>query len=121
MGALTVWRFDTPEGADKAVRTLQDLATRQLLTFHDAATASWPEGKKKPGIRQLTNLAGAGALGGAFWGTLLGLIFLVPLLGAAVGAAVGALSGSLQDVGSATASSTRCATRSRQARRHCSC
>jgi uncharacterized membrane protein len=79
MGTLTVWRFDTPEGADKAVRTLQDLATGQLLTIHDAATVSWPEGKKNPGIRQLTNLAGPGALDGAFWGVLRGLIFLVPL------------------------------------------
>ena len=44
----------------------------------------WEEGKKKPKTRQLNNLAGAGALGGAFWGMLLGLIFFVPLLGAAV-------------------------------------
>ncbi|GAA1559197.1 DUF1269 domain-containing protein [Kribbella sancticallisti] len=99
MGTLTVWRFDSPEGAAKAVQTLRELASQQLLTIHDAATVSWPEGKKKPAIRQLTNLAGAGALGGAFWGMLLGMIFLVPLLGAALGAAAGALSGSLQDIG----------------------
>ena len=44
-------------------------------------------GQKKPKTRQLHNLTGAGALGGAFWGMLFGLIFFVPLLGAAIGAA----------------------------------
>ena len=60
---------------------------------------SWEVGKKKPKTRQLSNLTGAGALGGAFWGMLFGLIFFVPLLGAAVGAAMGAMTGSMTDVG----------------------
>jgi len=99
MGTLTVWRFDTPGGADEAVATLEELSRRRLITVHDAATVRWEEGARKPKTRQLHNLAGAGALGGAFWGLLFGLIFLVPLLGAAIGAAMGALSGSLSDVG----------------------
>jgi uncharacterized membrane protein len=99
MSTLSVWRFDTPDGSEKAASTLEGLAKQQLITIHDAATVSWQAGAKKPRTRQLHNLAGAGALGGAFWGMLFGLLFLVPLLGAAIGAAAGALVGSLSDVG----------------------
>ena len=99
MATLTVWKFDTPGGADQAVNTLKDLANERLITVHDAAAVTWPDGAKKPKTHQLTSLAGAGALGGAFWGMLFGLIFFVPLLGAAIGAATGALGGALSDVG----------------------
>jgi uncharacterized membrane protein len=99
MGTLTVWRFDSEEGADKAVATLEDLTRKQLITVYDAATVSWAKGAKKPRTRQLNNLAASGALGGAFWGLLFGLLFFVPLLGVAIGAAAGALTGSLTDVG----------------------
>ena len=99
MGTLSVWKFDTAEGAGQAVGTLEDLAKQQLITILDAATVSWPEGAKRPKTRELHNLAGAGALGGAFWGLLFGLLFFVPLLGMAIGAAAGALSGALTDVG----------------------
>jgi uncharacterized membrane protein len=99
MATLSVWRFDTPTGAEEAIATLRDLASKQLVVVHDAATVTWPEGAKKPKTRQLHNLAGAGALGGAFWGLLFGMLFFVPLLGALMGAAVGAISGSLADVG----------------------
>ncbi len=99
MATLTVWKFDTAEGADAAAKTLEELAREEIIVIHDAATVAWESGKKKPKTRQLSNLAGAGALGGAFWGLLFGLIFFVPLLGAAIGAATGALSGSLADVG----------------------
>jgi len=99
MATLTVWRFDTPEGADAATSTLTDLARKELIVVHDVATVSWPEGTKKPQTRHFSDLAGPGALGGAFWGLLFGLIFFVPLLGAAIGAATGAVAGSLADVG----------------------
>jgi len=99
MATLTVWKFDSPTGADQAVGTLESLAKQQLIEVHDAATVSWQPDKKKPKTRQLHNLAGAGALGGMFWGMLFGLIFFVPLFGAAIGAATGALAGSMSDVG----------------------
>jgi uncharacterized membrane protein len=99
MATLTVWKFDSPTGADEAVGTLESLAKQELIKVHDAATVSWEPGKKKPKTRQLHSLTGAGAMGGMFWGMLFGLIFLVPLLGAAIGAASGALAGSLADVG----------------------
>lgn len=96
---LTVWKFNTPGGAQEAAATLKQLAREQSITIHDAATVTWPEGKKKPKTHQLTPTTGVGALGGAFWGMLFGLIFFVPLIGAAIGAATGALAGSLADVG----------------------
>jgi uncharacterized membrane protein len=99
MATLTVWKFDSPTGADDAVVTLESLAKQELIKIHDAATVSWLEGKKKPKTRQLNNLAGAGAAGGAFWGLLFGILFFIPLIGLAVGAAAGALAGSLTDVG----------------------
>ena len=96
---LTVWKFDTPDGADQAVETLEELGRENIVTIHDAATVSWAAGAKKPKTRQLSSTTGTAALGGAFWGMLFGLIFFVPLLGAALGAATGALTGSLADVG----------------------
>ena len=99
MATLTVWKFDTPDGAEQATETLEALQRQELIKVHDAALVSWPEGKKKPKTRQLADLTGAGALGGAFWGLLFGLLFFVPLLGMAVGAAMGALAGSMTDVG----------------------
>lgn len=96
---LTVWKFDSPHGAEEAARTLQQLARENVITVLDSATVSWEEGKKKPKTHQGAPTTGVGALGGAFWGMLFGLIFFVPLLGAAVGAATGALAGSLTDVG----------------------
>ena len=99
MATLTVWKFDTADGADEAVEILRTLVSEELITLHDAATVSWPDGRKKPRTRQLSHLAGMGALGGAFWGLLFGLLFFVPLIGVAIGAGTGALAGALSDVG----------------------
>jgi uncharacterized membrane protein len=99
MATLTVWKFDSPDAADRAAKIVQDLSTRQEIALHDAATVSWEVGQKKPKTRQLDDLTRAGALGGAFWGLVFGMIFFVPLLGAALGAATGALNGSLSDAG----------------------
>jgi uncharacterized membrane protein len=96
---LTVWKYDSPTAADDAVSVVEELAREGLVTLHDAATVSWPQGAKKPKTRQLSSTTGAGALGGTFWGMLFGLLFFVPLLGAAIGAATGALTGALTDVG----------------------
>src|SRR5262249_14881556 len=98
MATLTVWRFKEPDGAARAASTLEDLQRQGLVTVHDAATASWPTGRKRPRTRQLHNLAGESALSGSFWGLLFGLLFFVPLFGVAVGAAMGAVGGSLADI-----------------------
>ncbi|MGY1695595.1 DUF1269 domain-containing protein [Geodermatophilus sp. SYSU D00814] len=99
MATMTVWKFPTANGAAIAEETLKDLQRKELIRIHDAAIVTYPEGARKPKTRQLTSMAGAGALGGAFWGMLFGLIFFVPLLGMAIGAGMGALTGSMTDVG----------------------
>jgi uncharacterized membrane protein len=99
MTTLTVLKFENADGAEKALHVVEDLNKRQLITLHDAAIVSWPEGKKKPKTKQLTSMTGVGALSGAFWGMLFGLIFFIPIFGLVVGAAMGAMSGSMADVG----------------------
>src|ERR1700721_2779512 len=79
MSSLTVWKFETPFGAD-------------------AAVVSGEAGRKKPKTEQMHDMKKGGALGGGFWGLLFGLIFFVPILGLAIGAATRAVLGSLGDV-----------------------
>lgn len=99
MSTLTVWKFTTAEGAEKALSKLKDLQKQQLIQVLDAAVVAWPQGRKRPKTYQALDTVGAGALGGAFWGMLFGLIFFVPLFGLLVGAAAGALSGKFTDYG----------------------
>jgi len=99
MATLTAWKFDTVEGADNALATLERLQREQLISVMDGAVVTYPAGAKKPKTRQMHSTAAAGALGGAFWGMLFGLIFFIPLIGLAIGAGMGALMGSMTDVG----------------------
>jgi uncharacterized membrane protein len=99
MATLTVLKFDTPQGAAGMLDKIKSLQKQQLIKVQDAAIVTWSEGKKGPKTQQLVNLAGIGALDGAFWGMLFGLIFFVPWFGMAVGAAFGALGGKMRDYG----------------------
>jgi uncharacterized membrane protein len=99
MTTLTVWKFNSAEGAEEALTKLTQLQKEHIIDIKDAATVSWAEGKKKPKTKQAINLAGLGALDGAFWGLLFGLIFFCPIFGIAVGASMGALGGSMRDYG----------------------
>jgi uncharacterized membrane protein len=99
VATLTVWKFDTPEGADETESTLMSLSKQELIKIQDAATVSWPADRKKPKTRQLSNLTGAGASWGALWGLLFGLLFFIPLIGVAMGAGLGALAGHFTKVG----------------------
>src|SRR4051812_32288899 len=96
---LTVWKYDTAEGAGNAAELLKKLSQQDLIHIHDAAIVSWPVDKKRPKTHQLDNVAAGGALGGAFWGLLFGLLFFIPFIGLAGGAATGALAGSLVRLG----------------------
>jgi uncharacterized membrane protein len=99
MATLSAWKFNRPDGASLAVRTLKELQDEGLIVIHDAAIVEWPVGNKKPKTRQLDDMTGPMALGGAFWGLLFGILFFIPVLGAAIGAGVGAIAGSLGHVG----------------------
>jgi uncharacterized membrane protein len=93
MATLVAIKFPTTEGAQTMLNTVENLQKQQLIQIQDGAILTWPEGAKKPKTRQLSNMTGVGALGGAFWGMLFGLLFFIPFLGLAIGAAMGALMG----------------------------
>ncbi|MCB0975785.1 MAG: DUF1269 domain-containing protein [Actinobacteria bacterium] len=99
MSTLTVWKFQGPDTASEVLHKLESLQSQELIQIRDAAMVSWEEGAKRPKTKQLNNLAGLGALDGAFWGMLFGLLFFMPLLGLVIGSATGALTGALSDVG----------------------
>lgn len=99
MTTLTVWKFHTADGAEKAMAKLAELQKQELIEIEDAAIVSWPQGRKKPKTRQAVDLTTTGAIDGAFWGMLFGFIFLMPIVGMVLGAAFGAMSGSFSDYG----------------------
>ena len=99
MASLSVLKFNSPEGADRALETLQRLQQQHVVRVIDAAVVTWPHGRKGPKTKQAVSTLAEGALGGGFWGMLFGLIFFMPLLGFALGAAAGALGGALTDYG----------------------
>lgn len=99
MANLTVWKFNTVDGAAKAATKLAELEKQHLIEIADAAIVYWETGKKKPKTRQALPTGAIGALDGAFWGMLFGLLFFVPIFGIAVGALSGALSGHFADYG----------------------
>jgi uncharacterized membrane protein len=99
MATLSVLKFDTPDGAQQMLGTLESLQKQQLIQIQDAAIVTWPQDKKKPKTQQLNSLGGRMAMMGAFWGLLFGLIFLVPIFGLAFGAIMGGLMGHFTDYG----------------------
>ncbi|MCA9875967.1 MAG: DUF1269 domain-containing protein [Anaerolineales bacterium] len=98
MSDLIVLAFDNPDGAFQLRDKLIALQKQHIVTLEDAAVVvRKDDGKVK--VKQVTSLAGAGALGGAFWGMLIGLLFWMPWLGLAIGAVTGALAGKFSDIG----------------------
>ena len=90
--SLVVLKFGTPEGAEQGLALAIKLQKEHLLELQDAATVTWPKGKKKPKTRHGEGACG-GAWDGAFWGMLFGWIFFVPFL------AFGALGAQFADYG----------------------
>ncbi|MCO5381311.1 MAG: hypothetical protein NHB15_03690 [Methanosarcina barkeri] len=46
MATLTVLKFETADGAAKALDVIKDLSKQKLINLHDAAIVTWPEGKR---------------------------------------------------------------------------
>ena len=99
MATLTVWQFDTADGAADFASQLDRLAGSDASGVDDGALVEWPVDARRPRTTQLACVDGDASLDAGFWGLLFGIVFFVPLLGAAMGDTTGALSGALADVG----------------------
>lgn len=89
---MVVLAFDNVDNAHNVRNKLIELNNQLLLRLDQAVeVVRTTDGQVK--IKEERSLAGAGAIGGAFWGLLIGLVFLVPGVGIAVGAASGAIAG----------------------------
>jgi len=97
--SLVVLKFESPDGAEKGLELAANLNKQHLLELLDAATVTWPKGKRKPKTRHVGDMTCAGAWDGAFWGLLFGWLFFIPFVGAAFGAAIGALTAHFADYG----------------------
>jgi uncharacterized membrane protein len=99
MTTFTVWKFDSPEGADRATAALKDAADQGYIKIVDHEVVSWPAGAKRPSMKHSHDERWHHAGWGAFWGLVVGGLFLIPLVGAAAGAGIGALSQATEGVG----------------------
>ena len=99
MTAFTVWKFDTPGGAEDAAKLLERESGEGMLKILDHAVVSWPHGARRPTTKHSHDSVLHGGGWGAFWGLLFGTLFLMPLIGAAAGAAIGALAKATEGVG----------------------
>ena len=99
MAAFTVWKFDSPDGADGAESVLKDCEGDGLIKILDHAVVSWPEGASQPRTKQGHEETWRGTGWGALWGVLVGALFFVPVIGGVAGAALGAISKVTEDAG----------------------
>jgi uncharacterized membrane protein len=99
MTTFTAWKFETADGAQKAVTALKAAQDDGLVHLVDHAVMSWPAGGPRPEMHHANDDLRRGTGWGAFWGLLFGGLFFVPLLGAAAGAATGAIIKSVAAVG----------------------
>ena len=99
MTTFTVWKFDDPQGAERAVGMLEDAQANGLVKIDDNAIVSWPAGAPQPVTRHGHEENWRGAGWGAIWGILIGTLFFVPVVGGLAGAAIGALAKSTEGAG----------------------
>ena len=95
---MVVLAFDSESGADEGRKKLVELNDEYELNLVDAVeVVRHADGKVK--VKNIRNLTGPGAMGGAFFGLLFGLLFFAPALGVAVGAVSGAVAGHFAQFG----------------------
>lgn len=99
MTTFTVWKFDDPDGADRAARLLQDAEADALVKIDDHAVVRWPAGESHPTTAHGRDGTWQGVGWGGILGLLIGTLFFVPLIGGLAGAALGALGKATEDAG----------------------
>ena len=92
MTTFTVWKFDTPDGAERATSVLKAGAEDGLVKIVDHVIVSWPVGASRPETSQSHEEAWHSAGRGTLWGLVIGALFFVPVIGGVAGAAIGAIS-----------------------------
>jgi len=96
---FTAWKFESPEGADRAAQVLRQVSSEGLMKLEDYAVIEWPAGADKPDVKYENRDDARGAGWGALIGVLVGTLFFLPLIGAAAGAAIGVLSKRVEAIG----------------------
>jgi uncharacterized membrane protein len=99
MTTFTVWKYDDPDGADRAVRLLRDAQADGLVKIDDHAVVRWPAGQSHPDTKHGHEETWHGAGWGAVLGLLIGALFFLPVVGGLAGAALGALAKKTEDAG----------------------
>jgi uncharacterized membrane protein len=99
MTTFTVWKYDDPDGADRAVRLLRDAQADGLVKIDDHAVVRWPAGQSHPDTKHGHEETWHGAGWGAVLGLLIGALFFLPVAGGLAGAALGALAKKTEDAG----------------------
>jgi uncharacterized membrane protein len=99
MTTFTVWKFESPDGADHTESILEEAQSEGLVKVLDHAIVTWPKGAERPTTKHGNDEKWRGAGWGALWGLLAGTLFFVPVIGGVVGAAIGAISKATQDTG----------------------
>ena len=99
MATLTVWRYDTPLGADAAEVRLKAVQEKGAITVDDAVTVAWMPGAHQPRVGHLRHATTGAAGKGSVLGGLVGLLVLAPVAGAAAGAGIAAIAQRLRGTG----------------------
>jgi uncharacterized membrane protein len=99
MTTFTVWKFDDPAGAERAVNLLRDAQADGLVKIDDHAIVSWPAGAAQPNTKHGHEETWHGVAWGSLWGILIGTLFFIPVVGGLAGAALGALAKVTEDAG----------------------
>jgi uncharacterized membrane protein len=99
MTTFTVWKFDSPDGAQQAAGQLESAQSDGLVKLLDHAVVTWPLGEKQPQTQHGHDGVWRGAGWGALWGLVAGTLFLIPVIGGVAGAAIGAVSKATEDSG----------------------
>jgi uncharacterized membrane protein len=99
MTAFTVWRFETPEGAQHAESMLEGAQRDGIVKILDHAVVTWPSGAPHPTTKHGREESWRGTGWGAFWGLLVGALVTLPVLGLAAGAGLGALAKATERLG----------------------
>jgi uncharacterized membrane protein len=99
MTTFTVWKFDDPQGAERAAHMLKDAQAKHLVQVDDHAIVSWPAGAAQPKTKHGHEDTWRGVGWGSILGVLIGSIFFVPVLGGLAGATLGAIGKSTAGAG----------------------